>query len=216
MQPSDPDPAYADQARPYAPPQQYTPPPPPQYAAPQWPVHPSYVPPVGYSYAPRQPSPSVATTIIAGVFAILSGLYQGFQAFVYGMIIAVTSPLASESFGDTDFIFTLLTSLTVGSALAAILLIVGAILLLVRRLFGRWLVAIGCALTIVISVVPVVLTRIWLDDVYSGVGADLHSIYAGMDSFLVVSMILWIAVPVVIVVLAFLPSTRRYCTTPKS
>jgi hypothetical protein len=220
MQPSQPDPAYADQTpayapppayAPHAPPQQYGPP--PQY--PVWQGYPNPVAPMGYPYAPPPPSPSVGTTIGAGVLAILTGLYQAFQAFVYAMIIAVASPIATAGLGNSDFIFTFLISLTVASAGAAVLLVVGAILLLMRKLWARWLIVIGSVLTLLASVIPTVMVQIWLGDVYSDIGADLHSIYAGMDSYLVVSTVLSIAIPLLIVVLSFLPPTTRYCTAKR-
>lgn len=215
MQPSPPpDPAYADQypAQPVAP---------PQYAAPQpWQPPANQYAPVGYPYQPPATAPSMVTTFIAGVLAILLGLYQGFQAVVYVIMASIITSAGFQSdLGDIDelgWLHTFVIATGIASAVSAIVLLVGAVLLLVRKLFARWLIALGCFITVVVTAVPVILAQLFLTALSSQIDEDF-SLFSGTGGWLAAFMVLLsVAVPVVTTVLAFLPSTRRYCANPGS
>lgn len=213
MQPSPPpDPAYADQypAQPVAP---------PQYPAPQpWQGPPNHHAPVGYPYQPPAPAPSMTTAIIAGVLAILLGLYQGFQAVVYVLMASITTSVAYQvdpvDLGDLDdlgWLNAFLIAMGVGSAVSAIALLVGAVLLLVRKLFSRWLIALGCVIAIVVTAIPVILVQLFLTALSSHFDEDF-SVFSGTGGWLAVILVtLFVGVPLATTVLVFLPSTRRYC-----
>lgn len=222
------DPAYAGQAPAYGPPPQAPPTYPPQpypaqsyppqsYPAPGYPT-PQYGTPQqqwpGYPYqgagypAPQEPGPSGVTAIIAGVLAILIGLYQGFQSFMYVVVTSVTTPVASE-YVEMDWLGGYLIALAIGSVVSALVLLVGGGFLFARKAWARWLVVGGCAVSIVILVSPVLLADLWLRSLPSDIG--VQSFYDGVGAFTVFLMVLWIGIPLATAVLALLPATKRYC-----
>lgn len=162
-----------------------------------------YYPP-GY-YAPPDTGPSVATAAIATVVGIVSGLYLGFFATVY--ILVLTTAPASE-LDQRDWVLPYLVLLAAGWLISAVVLIVGAILLILRKPFARWLIAVGFVVSFLLAVVPTVLKGV-LDEPSS----DIMSYFsmAATDGFAIFLLSLAIAGPVGTTVLAFLPATTRYC-----
>lgn len=200
MQPSEPDPAYADQAPAYGPPPQMYPP--PYVAPPYWQGHP---------YTPTAPSPSVATAIITAVLSILLSLYQGSMAVLYFAMASLTSAVLYDLDADEmGWLTSFVVIMGVGSALGAIALLVGPILLVARKLFARWIIGFGCTVTVVMLLIPVILAELLLGALSSEM--EELSLFSFTDNpFVAFLVTISFVVPVVATVLAFLPSTRRYC-----
>ncbi|MCP9274129.1 hypothetical protein [Mycolicibacterium arenosum] len=154
------------------------------------------------------------------MLAILLGLYQGFQAVVYVLMASITTSVANQTdqgdlylgdLGELAWLHTFLIAMGVGSAVSAVALLVGAVLLLVRKLFSRWLIALGCFISIVVTAVPVILVQLFLTALSSHFDEDF-SLFSGTGGwFAAFTVLLSVGVPLATAVLAFLPSTRRYC-----
>lgn len=123
--------------------------PPPQWAYSQQP----YGPPQPYGYPPAPPAaaPNGATGIIAGVLAGLGGLAN----IVGGIFMAIgLAAIGSDdsSLGESVY-WTPIIAIAVLNIVAGLLLAAGTVMLLLRKMIGRWLVVAGCAVSIVSSLI---------------------------------------------------------------
>lgn len=169
--------------------------PPPQ---PGYPQQPGYPPP-GYPQQPygMPPSapvpPSGVTGIIAGVLAGLGGLANVvgglFMAFGLSILIGETSDAAGNA-------WTPLLAITGLNIVAGVLLLIGTVTLLLRKMIGRWLVAAGCSASILSTLINLTWTPSAIADYEydRGVAADLVGVIF----------------PIATLVLILLPSTAAW------
>ena len=169
--------------------------PPPQ---PGYPQQPGYPPP-GYPQQPygMPPSapvpPSGVTGIIAGVLAGLGGLANVvgglFMAFGLSILIGETSDAAGSA-------WTPLVAITGLNIVAGVLLLIGTVTLLLRKMIGRWLVAAGCSASILSTLINLTWTPSAIADYEydRGVAADLVGVIF----------------PIATLVLVLLPSTAAW------
>ncbi|WP_243858282.1 hypothetical protein [Mycobacterium sp. DL440] len=150
-----------------------------------------------YGMPPASPaSPSGVTGIIAGVLAGLGGLtnFVGglFMAFGLSVLIGETSDAAGSAGGA----WTALIAITILNVVAGVLLLIGTVTLLLHKMIGRWLVAAGCAVSILSTLINLTVTPSAIADYeYNrGVGADLVGVIF----------------PIVTLVLVLLPSTAAW------
>jgi hypothetical protein len=143
------------------------------------------------NYRPMS-APSDTTGVLAGVLALMGGLFLA--AWSLGWLDALFNSL--DSFG---FRFTIAEAM-----LAAVLLLPGGILLLRRRRVGRWLTVIGCGVNIAEFVLAVSMRGSGPDYLYP---IPIYLFYTGDSG----SAFIYVLFPVVALVLALLPSTRRWC-----
>lgn len=212
------DPAYAPQPPVYAPPPVHTPPPYPQPAyPPPYPLapQPGYGPAYPGAYpAPPHRGPSGGTAITTGVLGILVGLYQTWQAVSYLLVLSIASDTANDMYNtDTDLggFAGFLVGMSAASALSALLMFAGAIMVLMRKSAGRWLVVVGGVLTLAVTFLPMVLASWFL----SALGGELDSeAFAGLGTTMAIVGFFWALFPVLTMVFALVPPTRRYCNPP--
>lgn len=157
---------------------------------PGWPQPPGN-PQAGYpgGYQPTPPrGPSGATAIIAGLLAMLGALI--------GLFMGVMSVVTTIADGEFEVIGALAG--LVGTAFGLALLI-GAILLLLRKMIGRRLVVSGC-------VMAVVLGMIVMCDMIIGISGNpsREPVSIGL------TVMMGFVFPVVTLVLAMLPSTAMW------
>lgn len=162
---------------------------------PQQPGH----PPPGYPQQPygMPPSapvpPSGVTGIIAGVLAGLGGLANVvgglFMAFGLSLLIGETSDAAGSA-------WTPLVAITGLNIVAGVLLLIGTVTLLLRKMIGRWLVAAGCSASILSTLINLTWTPSAIADYEydRGVAADLVGVIF----------------PIATLVLVLLPSTAAW------
>jgi hypothetical protein len=163
----------------------------------------------GYQYPPmRPPGPSGGTANAAAVLAGLGALAMlGFGMLVLTAAgspdprpVLSTTPSRSSNAGDVIFVI-----VGVAVIVAGIMLAVGTLTLLQRKMVGRWLVVAGCAIAILTSVLFVILFMTLLskaDGEAAAAGAIL-AIYGG-------PVFLGVAFPVLTLVLALRPSTAAW------
>lgn len=110
-----------------------------------------------------EPPASGGTAITAGVLAVLGGLFIAVASWVTfdlvdfvtrgwserGIPFAGVSELASLL---PDWLSTYTTLAGIGYAVAALLLLVGSCLMLMRSMAGRWMVVAGCVVVIGVAV----------------------------------------------------------------
>ncbi|MEZ0363888.1 hypothetical protein ACAG26_09345 [Mycobacterium sp. pUA109] len=160
---------------------------------PQYPYGPQ---PGGY---PHQPPPSGATAITAAVMSFLGCAANGVG--VISGVIVIWSSLIGDSLAAAAglntgfFVFLALVSFVI-----AIALLVGAILLLRRKLAGRMVIAVACGIAMTMELVSFGYTQNAMHDY-----AFAASTY-GLPG-LAVNLIM----PAVTMTLALVPSTRRWC-----
>jgi hypothetical protein len=150
-----------------------------------------YPPQGGHPYPGMAPKPSGATGIIAGILAIIGGLWF-LSGFVFH-VIYITD-------GNTMLYFLLGAVL---DFLVGILLLIGGILLVMRKGAGRVLTVVGAASAILIGLLSVVLRL---------VGTHFFLSFGGV-SFLYgfVGLIVQILLPAIAtMVLALIPPTARW------
>ncbi|TSD93424.1 hypothetical protein FOS14_23000 [Skermania sp. ID1734] len=173
--------------------------------------------PMGYQYAAQPVRPSGGTAITAGVLSILAGLSSFLGVVVLGIQL-------SEGFGD-DFSSMFpgsgwwkpwVIGAEISTAVAGILLFIGGINLLRGKNAGRVLVVLGALVTIGRLVATVIAAKQYSSQfestfAYPGARDDYES-FVQLPIALTFGLM---AVPALIVLLALLPPTRRYCTTPR-
>lgn len=185
-------------------------------------TYPTYPVPGGYPgmppqpmYPPLPPKPSGATAITAAVLAILGGAAAligavgGFLGAAGLAALESASESAAEAGVDAvgadlgglpDWFASYLVGAGIADVVIAVLLVVGAIMLITKKSLGRMLVAAGCVLVILLGVVGSVLM--------SGIGSDAPAaVLMGNGIVTVVSLIF----PVTTLILALVPSTARWC-----
>lgn len=173
----------------YGQPPAYGPPagPPQQPWYPQLPVAPQQP----YGPPPTSP-PSGVTGIIAGVLAGLGGAVNVVGGIFMAIGLAVMT--SDSSFGIESGVWTALIAITMLNVIAGALLSIGTVMLLLRKMIGRWLVVAGCAVSIVSSVISLGMSSTVADYQISGRGADA------------VGLIF----PIATLVLVLLPSTTAW------
>ncbi|WP_158888626.1 hypothetical protein [Amycolatopsis anabasis] len=154
---------------------------------PQYPGAPGYPPPqAGYPYPAMPRKPSGGTAITAGVLAVIVGLWH-----LVGLVRTVVHLVGHRFFLPGLIIPTVL------SLVLAVLVLLGALLLFLRKPAGRFLVITGAALGILYGLVILVLD---LTDARLGglrFGMTLESLLAHLFE-------------VAVLVLACLPPTGRW------
>ncbi|MGY1988950.1 hypothetical protein [Mycolicibacterium fortuitum] len=162
----------------------------PGYPQPGYPQQPYGAP------APLPASPTAVTGIIASILAGLGALANivggGAMAFALSLLISDSSEAAGPAWGG----WTPLIAMTVLNIVAGLLLLVGAVTLLLRKMIGRWLVAAGCA----VSIVSTVISLTWTPSVIADYEYD-----GGVDTGLV-----GVFFPIATLVLVLLPSTASW------
>lgn len=164
-----------------------------------------------------------ATAIAAGVLALLLGLYRCFSSYSYFSMLAMFMGLPDGDIGPDAGIATGIGNSkmywAVGgivTALGALALLVGAVMLLKHRRAGRTLIVLG-SLTIVAEVVvtlggAVLAMNSLADSGYAAAGSDVFTtMFSGMSPLVLLSLGFSVGIPVLLIVLAFVPSTRRWC-----
>lgn len=110
-----------------------------------------------------EPPASGGTAITAGVLAVLGGLFIAFASWVtFDLIDFVTRAWSERGIPSDgvsqlesllpDWLSTYTTLAGIGYAVAALLLLVGSCLMLMRSMAGRWMVVAGCVVVIVVAV----------------------------------------------------------------
>lgn len=179
-------------------------------------------------YADGEPPASGGTAITAGVLAILGGLYAIWQAFVsfgFGAAIqseAVRADLTPEervAFDDVvpDWVGAAGIGMGGLQLLLVVLLLVGAIMLFLKKPAGRWMVVAGCGLAIAGAVVAYVMVDVLMSDMIdraneiSGSQVDTAGATTVMNAVVGIGALIVSIPAVVTLVLALLPSTARWC-----
>ena len=176
---------------------------PPQPGYPQQP--PGYPPQPGYPQQPGYPyqqppwpapAPSGVTAIIAGVLAGLGGL-----ANVVGGVLAAIglSVMIGDSPYGTDAWTGLIASVML-NIVAGVVLSIGTVLLFLRKTAGRWLVTVGCAVSIVSSMIALAMPTTVAEYTISGRGADMVGLLF----------------PIATLVLLWLPATSAWLSAPRT
>lgn len=153
------------------------PPPPPGYPQQGYPPQAAY--PGGYPYPPPQPaSPSSATAIIAIVLAGLGGVANFFGGLLMAFSLAaiMADATASSSSAVSDGAWTWLVMVTMLNIVCGVLLLTGTVLLLLRKMVGRWLVAAGCGVTVLSTLVSLALVPAKIGDYEYDRGAGPDSV----------------------------------------
>ncbi|WP_458318225.1 hypothetical protein [Mycolicibacterium brisbanense] len=154
-----------------------------------------YQPPAMPPLAPA--SPSGGTGITAGVLAGLGAL-ANLGAGIFGLIglAAINSDSTLGSSELSGGVSALLVVSVLLGVVVGVVLLAGSIMLLQRKMLGRWLVVAGCAMTIVSSLITL------------GLSAAVTARYGyyGGGGFAVLGLIF----PVGTLVLSLLPSTTAW------
>lgn len=172
---------------------------PPQQGYPQQGYPPQAGYPGGYPYQPPQsPKPSGATAIVAIVLAGLGGVANFFGGLVMAFALAAirADATTSSSSAVSDGAWAPLVMVTMLNVVCGVLLLTGTVMLLLRKMVGRWLVVTGWAVTMLSTVVSFTL-------VPSNIGEYEYDRGAGPDA---VGLVFAIAT----VVLVLLPSTAAW------
>jgi len=165
---------------------------PPQSGGPQQPGFPPQpFPQPGF---PQQPfaaapqKPSGVTGIIAGVLAGLGGLanFVGGIAMAFGLAIMIGA--STDATGSTDNPWTGLIAITVLNVVSGLLLLIGTVTLLLRKMVGRWLVVAGCAVSILSTLINLTLLPSFIADYEydRGVGPDLVGVMFAITTIVLV------------------------------
>lgn len=181
---------------------------------PQYPAqgaYPQMGPPPGYPAAGQQ-QPGGGTAITAGVLAILGGLWAlvGVVTNLAGAAAMAGLDSYRNSYGAPatpnlpELLGGYLIATGIVQVIVALLLIVGAVLLFMKKKVGRWLVVSGCALVVLSAIAGFVVMSAHLTQLESGA-----TLIGGG-----VALVL-LAFPVATLVLAILPSTARWCAFVK-
>ncbi|MGV0837055.1 hypothetical protein [Mycolicibacterium thermoresistibile] len=177
-------------------PQQPGYPPTPGYQQPGHPQHGYPQPPYSGGYPPYGPPPgppSGATAVSAAVLAGL-GAFANLGASLLALIgLFGLAALANDpTYGDVDVpgaASALIVVLVLGSLICGVMLAVGTVLLLRRRMLGRWLVVAGCGIVLVQCLVGLVVESTLsarYEYYQSGFGITaLHMIFATITLVLV-------------------------------
>ncbi|MCP9274956.1 hypothetical protein [Mycolicibacterium arenosum] len=144
-----------------------------------------------YGYPPAPPAaPNGATGIIAGVLAGLGALVN----VVGGIFMAIgLTAVSDSSLGESGF-WGGLMAVALLNVTAGVLLVPGTVMLLLRKMIGRWLVVAGCAVSIVSSLMSL------------GMFSTMSAYTYGSSGTNAVSVIF----PIATLILVLLPSTTAW------
>lgn len=166
----------------------------PQGGAP-FPGMPAY--PQGYGSGMPIQAPSGGTAITAGVLGILGAVWAIIAALANVDAISAASGLSIAWVIDMQIVAFVIELLTLGP---------GSIMLLMRRMGGRWLVAFGCAIHILQGIIAVIaFLNFTTGAVQSGVSTG---VFVGGD---VLYELIVLAPAVATLVLVLVPLTGRWC-----
>ncbi|WP_181721942.1 hypothetical protein [Nocardia gipuzkoensis] len=140
-----------------------------------------------------QPPSSGVTAIIAGILAVLGGLYDAFGLF--GLIVFFAIPIFAPP-SEYGWSFAKLQLLLIVTAAFAILLLIGGILMLIRKKFARVLLGVGGVGTLVQSII------------ITSIESNTITVNTDLDAVSAVGIVL----NIVMLVLTFLPTTSRWLT----
>lgn len=183
------------------------------------PAHPGYV--------EGEPPASGGTAITAGVLAILGGLWfigQAVVSFSSGMMDTESmtrgmSPADQAEFEAVmpDWIGTVSIIGAVVQVILVVLLLVGAILLFMKKSVGRWMVVAGCVLAILSSIGGFIFADMLMSDVMEQAGTDVDmSGVSGVMTAAVGIFAFVMAIPAIAtLILALVPPTGRWCRQGK-
>lgn len=173
--------------------------------------------------APTAAAPGGGAAIAAGVLALVIGLYRAWETYLYFTVVAMFGGVAGEYSSYTRGPQTYATVAAIVSAIGAVALFVGAVMLFNRRLGGRGLITLGC----LIAIADVVVTWIVVFQFMKGVSSFTSSLVGGYggsstDSIfsaamrqelpaIVINIALSVGLPLLTMILARSRSTRRWC-----
>jgi hypothetical protein len=147
--------------------------------------------PGGNQYPPMQPpAPSGATAITAAVLAGLGGFAHFFGGLIaaFGLATIMSEMTADSSAAIGDGAWTWLVTIVVLNVVSGLLLLIGTVLLLLRKVAGRWLVIAGCAVSILSTLINFSLTPSNIGDYeYNrGVGPDSVGLFFAVATIVLV------------------------------
>lgn len=169
----------------------------PNYQQQGYPQQPGY--PGAYPYQPVPPAkPSGATAITAIVLAGLGGVANFFGGLLmaFGLAAIMGDSTFQNSSAVTDSAWAALVAIVMLNVVCGLLLLIGTVMLMLRKMVGRWLVVAGC----VVSGLSVLTS---LAFVASTIGNYEYSRGAGSD-------LVGLMFAVVTLVLVLLPSTTAW------
>jgi hypothetical protein len=160
-----------------------------------------------------------AIPMAAGILAFVAGAYQGWSI---PRLLHTASTYAETLRGLEDYTTSFhafvmwLTTEAVASAIAALALILGGAMVLAGMPLGRGFVIVGCAIAVIHSCVGWMIATSMLHW-FAEIGADDYGLLWFNIPNRSAIVVLSIVVPVVTVILAMLPATRRWCQeTPEA
>lgn len=183
-------------------------------------------------YADGEPPASGGTAIAAGVLAILGGLWAIFQALAaFTTGAALQSEMTNSGLSPTEaaeverMMPDWLTTASIGTGaaqiLTAILLLVGPILLFLKKSVGRWMVVAGCVLAIASAVAAYIMVDIFMSEMIrlveerSGDAGGAEGMAGIMTAAGAIGAFI-VAIPAIVtIVLALVPPTGRWCAQGK-
>jgi hypothetical protein len=154
-----------------------------------------------------------AIPMAAAILALVAGAYQAWcTSHLLHTASTYSDSLRGLEFYTTSFhsFVVWLTSEAVASVVAALALILGGAMVLARNSLGRGFIIVGCVVTVVHTGVGWVIATNMLHW-FMEIGADDYGfLWFNMPSKLAI-VLLSLAVPVITLILALLPATRRWC-----
>ncbi|MBA0125431.1 hypothetical protein H0B56_07745 [Haloechinothrix sp. YIM 98757] len=199
---------------------------------PQYPAQGGYPAMPAYpGYTDAEPPASGGTAITAGVLACLGGVFAAWGAVQAFMLSAMSVEMfdAELTAGERARVESAIPGWTqaagfIGGSVQLVivgLLIGGAVLLFMKKAAGRWMVASGCVLVILSSIVSFILTWVVLDSMveeFAGQGSSTGAPAQEAESVLGAAMVVggvamfFVLLPAIVtLILALVRPTRRWC-----
>jgi hypothetical protein len=163
------------------------------------------VPRMTYGSAPHEHK-SATTVIMSAVAGIVAAALIAFLALL--TVLTALDPPSMD--GPVDWMPVFLFGLGSAYLVASVLPVVGSVLLLLRRLIGRWLIAAALTLVAIGHTAPFILSGALTSDASHEM--RLFALSTVGNSIMTTLLAVWVGTPLVALVFAFLPPTRRYCT----
>lgn len=150
---------------------------------------------------------SGVTAISAAILALIVAAYSGVGVILSFMATAFLNDALGEGVAPHWMVPSFAIA-GIAGAVAALVLVIGAFMLFVHKLAGRMFVVFGCVVAIVVAIAPHVLGYFWPGPLASAVASQTgESPRFGFGPLILVS----IGIPLLTIILASLPSTRRWC-----